>query len=72
MPKPTTQAEALALAIKARTAPLTNCLFCDSTAVTHDDFTDDVSRREFKRSRLCQKCQDETFREPEDEEEFDG
>ena len=71
MPKPTTQAEALALSIKARTAPLTNCLFCDTTAVTHDDFTDEVSRREFRISKLCQKCQDEAFAVP-DEEEFDG
>jgi len=72
MPRPRNQAEALAMAMRSRTAPLTHCISCESTAVADGDFTDDLSRREFRISRLCQKCQDGAFRDPEDEEEFDG
>ena len=68
MPKPTTEAEALILAIRAKSAPLTSCIFCDSTAVAYSDFMDDMSRREFRISRLCQRCQDEAFVEPEEDE----
>lgn len=36
------------------------CPFCDQV-VKQEDFRDDLSRKEFKISGLCQKCQDETF-----------
>ncbi len=31
------------------------------------NFKDELSQKEFKISGLCQKCQDETFKEPTDE-----
>lgn len=34
---------------------------CCSRAVTPKDFLDDLSRKEFKISGLCQKCQDVVF-----------
>ena len=37
------------------------CVFCSSTIVTTSDFKDDLSRKEFAISMLCQKCQDDTF-----------
>lgn len=37
------------------------CVICGSTAVKPEDFRDNLSRREFEISRMCQKCQDETF-----------
>ena len=39
------------------------CVRCKRNAA---QFTDEVSRREFGISGLCQECQDEVFREPED------
>jgi hypothetical protein len=36
------------------------CPFC-SLPVSHMAFRDDLSRKEFHISGLCQKCQDETF-----------
>jgi len=36
------------------------CPFCGKP-VSIEDFRDDLSRREFKISGLCQKCQDEFF-----------
>jgi len=36
------------------------CPFCRNP-VNFEDFRDDLSRREFKISGLCQKCQDEFF-----------
>jgi len=36
------------------------CPFCGNP-VNFEDFRDDLSRREFKISGLCQKCQDEFF-----------
>jgi len=38
------------------------CPFC-ARPVRPEDFTDDLSRREFLISGLCVSCQDETFRE---------
>lgn len=41
---------------------LGNCPFCKEV-VRHDSFKDELSRREFRISGLCQKCQDKTFGE---------
>jgi len=41
------------------------CVACGKPAV---EFADEVSRREFSISGLCQKCQDVVFAPPEDEE----
>jgi len=38
-----------------------DCATCDATDLQPEDFTDEISRREFGISRLCQKCQDEVF-----------
>lgn len=37
------------------------CPFC-SKEVKEEDFRDEISKREFKISGLCQSCQDETFK----------
>ena len=42
-----------------------DCKICRKP-VNHDDFTDEISRKEWKISGLCQKCQDNVFGEPED------
>lgn len=34
---------------------------CCNTPVNQDEFKDELSKREFKISGLCQKCQDEVF-----------
>ena len=36
------------------------CIFCGSN-VSYDLFRDDLSRKEYGLSRLCQKCQDLVF-----------
>jgi len=36
------------------------CPTCGET-IDLDDFKDDLSRREFRISGMCQKCQDKTF-----------
>jgi hypothetical protein len=48
------------------------CVICGKPAV---DFTDEVSRREYAISGLCQECQDKAFAEEDDEDDdetFDG
>jgi hypothetical protein len=43
-----------------------SCVFCDKKMIgTRDEFKDDLSYKEFHISRLCQSCQDDTFREEE-------
>lgn len=37
------------------------CVFCGSTTLADADFRDEIARREFKISKLCQRCQDEVF-----------
>ena len=39
------------------------CPFCGKL-VSFDDFRDDLSRKEYQISGLCQKCQDGFFHEP--------
>ena len=44
------------------------CVMCGSDKVYADDFNDDLSRKEFTISHMCQKCQDKVFSEPEEDE----
>jgi hypothetical protein len=37
------------------------CVTCGSEAVKAEDFRDDISRKEFSISMMCQCCQDQTF-----------
>jgi hypothetical protein len=37
------------------------CPFCNKP-ISSDEFTDELSRKEYKISGLCQKCQDDTFK----------
>lgn len=37
------------------------CVTCGSAAITPEDFRDDLSRKEYQISKMCQKCQDEIF-----------
>lgn len=39
------------------------CVICGSDKIKPEDFVDDLSRREFKISHMCQNCQDATFAE---------
>lgn len=41
------------------------CVSCGSNKVYHSDFRDDLSRAEFRISRMCQVCQDSVFGEDE-------
>lgn len=38
-----------------------HCVTCGSKKVTHGDFTDMLSRKEYHNSGMCQKCQDDIF-----------
>lgn len=42
------------------------CVFCGSNKTQPKDFNDNLSRKEWKISRLCQKCQDKIFADPEE------
>lgn len=57
--------EELALQLFGRSASLAmagqSCVACGGRA---DKFRDELSRREYKISGLCQKCQDDVFVEP--------
>ena len=37
------------------------CVTCGNTKVADSDFKDEVSRREFRISHMCQACQDSVF-----------
>jgi hypothetical protein len=39
----------------------TRCVTCGSTKVKPEDFRDDLSRKEFRISFMCQACQDSVF-----------
>lgn len=39
-----------------------NCPFCGTVVDPIRDFRDDLSRKEYTISGLCQKCQDEVFK----------
>jgi len=40
---------------------MNRCVFCSTSVNPQTDFKDEISRREFTISGICQKCQDETF-----------
>lgn len=42
------------------------CVTCGSQKITPEDFRDDLSRREFSISHMCQACQDSVFDAPEE------
>jgi len=44
-----------------------NCITCGSNKIEYNDFTDSVSRKEFRISRMCQECQDKLW----DEEQYE-
>jgi len=44
------------------------CSTCGSKLVKPEDFRDDLSRKEFDISSMCQKCQDDFFEDTEDDE----
>ena len=46
-----------------RSRPKNNnyCVKCGSEKVKEEDFRNEISRREYKISFFCQKCQDEFF-----------
>lgn len=46
------------------------CPFCHQLVDTNS-FRDELSRKEFGISGLCQKCQDETFKDPDEEKDMD-
>jgi|TARA_R110000751_G_scaffold107349_1_gene203517 hypothetical protein len=43
------------------------CMTCPSTGNIATSFTDDVSRKEYGISAMCQKCQDDIFEVADDE-----
>lgn len=44
---------------------LNMCPTCDKPIAEDEFFRDELSRKEFKITGMCQKCQDETFRKEE-------
>lgn len=40
-----------------------DCAMCDRNDLKPEDFRDEISRREFGISRMCQSCQDSVFGE---------
>ena len=42
------------------------CPFCGKKIEPGTEFKDELSKREFEISGMCQKCQDEIFKEPEE------
>lgn len=44
------------------------CVTCGSTKVSYEDFRDDLSRREYDISKMCQECQNSVFDGDEDDE----
>jgi hypothetical protein len=62
------------LARKSRTITISEgeCMSCDSTGIVATSFHDDISRKEYAISGLCQSCQDDVFGHGEpDEDEND-
>lgn len=46
-----------------------NCVFCGKGPIdVTADFADEMSRREYEISGICQQCQDEVFNDDEEEE----
>jgi len=57
--------ESLLTAITGKSRPDTikagQCTTCDATGLTTASFTDDLSRKEYTISGMCQACQDSVF-----------
>lgn len=51
----------LAVATFGRSRDGNQCVTCGSTKVCPEDFKDDLSRKEFGISFMCQECQDSVF-----------
>ena len=47
---------------KKQRAKSGRCVDCDQPITSTDDFTDEISIREYSLSGLCQRCQDAIFR----------
>ena len=74
--KPTNKAPAIdlflsGLARKSRTITISEgeCMSCDSTGNIATSFHDDISRKEYAISGLCQSCQDDVFGGSDDEDD---
>lgn len=54
---------------KSRTVTISKgeCMTCDSQGNNARSFTDDLSRKEYQISGMCQKCQDDFFGISEDD-----
>jgi len=57
----------LAEQLFGRRPSLTECVSCGSTKVAPTDFRDDISRKEFTISKMCQACQDSVFEDLRDD-----
>jgi len=55
---------------KSRTVTISKgeCMTCDSTGNNSKSFSDDLSRKEYAISGMCQKCQDDIFGGGDDDE----
>jgi len=49
------------------------CATCDTTGIVATSFRDDISRKEYSISGMCQSCQDDVFgvSEPDDDEPYE-
>lgn len=54
--------ELLTLSMFKRSRKDPVCVTCGSAKITLADFRDDLSRKEFEISRMCQECQDKVFK----------
>lgn len=45
------------------------CATCGSTKISHEDFENELSRKEYAISGMCQVCQNSVFKEPSEENE---
>jgi len=54
---------------KSRTVTISKgeCMSCDSTGNDAKSFSDDISRKEYQISGMCQECQDDIFGGGDDE-----
>jgi hypothetical protein len=53
--------ELLAQAFFGRSRNVEGCVCCGSLNVGDESFKDEVSKKEWRISHLCQQCQDDTF-----------
>lgn len=53
--------DSIAIELFGHPAKDDECLVCGSKKVKPEDFKDDLCRREFEITNMCQRCQDEIF-----------